>query len=338
MVRVANNDATQIKRVLDLGFLSLIVPNISDKNAALLAAKSSLYPPHGFRGISANSRANLFGSDQNYLKNFNNELLLITQIESKIGYHNIDEICEVDPVDVLFIGPQDLAADLGHLGNPSHPDVKKVMNDIVKKTLSNKKIPGILALNLDDAKYWIDQGVLLISVASDQFLLSEQTKKILEFLKNKNMADTKKIDINNIDNIIGTSFLSDWFTISQDQINLFAESTKDLQWIHIDKEKSLKESPFKDTVAHGFLTLSMLVHLIEQTIEITGAKMGVNYGFEKIRFVSPVLSNSKIRLNVKINKVEDIENGIKIFWDVIVENSSSDKPAIVAQWITLKYR
>ena len=66
--------------------------------------------------------------------------------------------------------------------------------------------------------------------------------------------------------------------------------------------------------------------------------MGVNYGFDKIRFVSPVLSNSKIRLNVKINKVEDIENGIKIFWDVIVENSSSDKPAIVAQWITLKYR
>ena len=82
----------------------------------------------------------------------------------------------------------------------------------------------------------------------------------------------------------------------------------------------------------------MLVHLIEQTIEITGAKMGVNYGFEKIRFVSPVLSNSKIRLNVKINKVEDIENGIKIFCDVVVENSSSDKPAIVAQWITLKYR
>ena len=152
------------------------------------------------------------------------------------------------------------------------------------------------------------------------------------------MAETKKININNIDNIIGTSFLSDWFTISQDQINLFAESTKDLQWIHIDKEKSLKESPFKDTVAHGFLTLSMLVHLIEQTIEITGAKMGVNYGFEKIRFVSPVLSNSKIRLNVKISKVEDIENGIKIFWDVVVENSSSDKPAIVAQWITLKYR
>ena len=88
VVRVANNDATQIKRVLDLGFLSLIVPNISDKNAALLAAKSSLYPPKGFRGISANTRANLFGSDQNYLKNFNNELLLITQIESKIGYHN----------------------------------------------------------------------------------------------------------------------------------------------------------------------------------------------------------------------------------------------------------
>ena len=183
VVRVANNDATQIKRVLDLGFLSLIVPNISDKNSALLAAKSSLYPPKGFRGISANTRANLFGSDQNYLKNFNNELLLITQIESKIGYDNIDEICEVDTADVLFIGPQDLAADLGHLGNPSHPDVKKVMNDIVKKTLSNKKIPGILALNLDDAKYWIDQGVLLISVASDQFLLSEQTKKILEFFK-----------------------------------------------------------------------------------------------------------------------------------------------------------
>jgi len=125
----------------------------------------------------------LFGSDQNYLKNFNNELLLITQIESKIGYHNLDEICEVDPVDVLFIGPQDLAADLGHIVNPSHPQVKKVMNDIVKKTLLNKKIPGILALNLDDAKYWIDQGVLLISVASDQFLLSEQTKKILKFFK-----------------------------------------------------------------------------------------------------------------------------------------------------------
>ena len=93
------------------------------------------------------------------------------------------------------------------------------------------------------------------------------------------MADIKKIDINNSNNIIGTSFLSDWFTISQDQINLFAESTKDLQWITL-KEKS-QESPFKDFVAHGFLTLSMLVHLIEQTIEITGAKMGVNYGFEK---------------------------------------------------------
>ena len=183
VVRVANNDMTQIKRVLDLGFLSLIVPNISDKNAALQAAKSSLYPPKGSRGVSANSRANLFGSDQKYLENFNTELLLITQIESKTGYDNIDRICEVDAVDVLFIGPQDLAADFGHLGNPSHPNVKKIMKDIVKKTLSNKKIPGILALNLDDAKYWIDQGVLLISVASDQYLLSQQTKKLLEFFK-----------------------------------------------------------------------------------------------------------------------------------------------------------
>ena len=75
----------------------------------------------------------------------------------------------------------------------------------------------------------------MISVASDQFLLAEQTKKIMEFLKKKTWL-TQKIDINNIDNIIGKSFLSDWFTINQDQINLFAESTKDLQWIHIDKE------------------------------------------------------------------------------------------------------
>lgn len=130
----------------------------------------------------------------------------------------------------------------------------------------------------------------------------------------------------------------EWLLVSQEMINDFAKATLDFQWIHVDVEKSEQYSPFKKPVAHGFLSLSLLSKLLGDLITVKSAKMGVNYGLNKVRFPSPVLVGSKLRLLGQIANLEPYgETGLKITWNCTVELENSDKPACVAEFIGLLF-
>ena len=130
--------------------------------------------------------------------------------------------------------------------------------------------------------------------------------------------------------------VSDWFTIGQEQIDGFADATMDHQWIHVDSEKA-KDGPFGTTIAHGFLTLSMLVAMVSGAYKVEGVRMGVNYGLNKVRFTSPVPVGSRVRGNVELVDVADVTGGVQVTSKVTVENEGSERPALVAEWITRQY-
>jgi acyl dehydratase len=129
---------------------------------------------------------------------------------------------------------------------------------------------------------------------------------------------------------------SPWVEIAQDRIDLFAKATEDYQWIHVDPERA-KASPFRTTIAHGFLTLSMLPKLIESTFEFSDRKMGVNYGLNKVRFTAPVPAGAKIRGRFTLSKYEKLEGGVQTTWNVTLEREGSDKPVMVAETISRHY-
>jgi len=130
--------------------------------------------------------------------------------------------------------------------------------------------------------------------------------------------------------------VSDWLTIDQSQIDGFADATHDHQWIHVDVERA-KEGPFKTPIAHGFLTLSLLPALVSQTYRIEGVRMGVNYGLNRVRFTSPVPVGSKVRGSVELLDVADVEGGVQLTTKVTVELDGSQRPALVAEWLTRQY-
>lgn len=131
--------------------------------------------------------------------------------------------------------------------------------------------------------------------------------------------------------------MSDWFTVFQERIQHFAEATGDYQWIHVDRERAAKESPYKTTVAHGFLTLSLLPHLLQEAIEMQGVRMGINYGLNRVRFTGPVPAGARVRAHFRLAAVEDIERGVQMTWDVSVEREGEAKPVLVAEWLTRRY-
>jgi acyl dehydratase len=130
--------------------------------------------------------------------------------------------------------------------------------------------------------------------------------------------------------------VSDWVTVDQSHIDTFAEATGDHQWIHVDQERA-KAGPFGTTIAHGFLTLSLLPVLVAQTYRIEGTKMGVNYGLNKVRFTSPVPVGSKVRGNIELVDVADVSGGVQMTTKVTIEIEGSERPALVAEWLTRQY-
>jgi len=138
--------------------------------------------------------------------------------------------------------------------------------------------------------------------------------------------------------MVGTEIgVSDWFEITQERIDQFADCTEDWQYIHVDPEKAA-QTPFGGTIAHGFLTMSMLSAMVSQMPTIDGVVMGVNYGMNKMRFVSPVPVGSRIRGRFVLGKVEDIRPGeIESTLKVTVEIEGRDKPALVAEWLGRRY-
>jgi acyl dehydratase len=138
--------------------------------------------------------------------------------------------------------------------------------------------------------------------------------------------------------MIPKSVVSDWMVVSQDQIQKFADATCDPQWIHVDPARAERESPFGGTIAHGFLTLSLVGALLRKTKALDEFRMSVNYGLNRVRFTAPILSGSRIRGRFDAASIEEKNDAVKVVWSVTVEREKSATPCCVAEWIVLYYR
>ena len=131
--------------------------------------------------------------------------------------------------------------------------------------------------------------------------------------------------------------VSPWCEVTQERIDLFAKAIDDYQWIHVDRTRA-KQSPFGGTIAHGFLTLSLLSHLSERTFSFADRKMGVNYGLNRVRFISPLPRGSRVRARFTLQKFEKLgDGGIQVTWNTVVEREGGDKPVLVAEWLGRHY-
>jgi len=154
----------------------------------------------------------------------------------------------------------------------------------------------------------------------------------------KSNYKTEIDNLSDLSNFIGKEVgLSDWFQITQDDINTFAKLTHDEQWIHIDIEKSKKYSPYKTTVAHGFYILSLGTKFVYETFNIKNVKMGVNYGLDRVRFMSPTLSGGYVRGRVALMNAEYSPGTAKYKMSITFEFKGQDKPVCVAEFLAMAY-
>jgi acyl dehydratase len=132
--------------------------------------------------------------------------------------------------------------------------------------------------------------------------------------------------------------VTEWLGIGQERIERFAEATEDRQWIHVDGKRAAKESPYGTTIAHGFLTLSLMSRLVKEVIEIeSGVRLAVNYGLNRVRFPAAVRAESRIRARVALHAVKEVPDAVEAAYAVTIESESSEKPACVAEWIVRYY-
>lgn len=131
---------------------------------------------------------------------------------------------------------------------------------------------------------------------------------------------------------------TDWFELTQARIQQFAEATEDRQWIHLDSDRAQRESPFGTTIAHGFLTLSLLSHLAKQAMQIqNGVRLAVNYGLNRVRFPSPVRADSRIRARFTLQSLKEVNNSQEAVFSVVIEDQDQKKPCCVAEWVVRYY-
>jgi acyl dehydratase len=147
-------------------------------------------------------------------------------------------------------------------------------------------------------------------------------------------------DFDDLKSFVGREIgMTDWLVITQERIQQFAEATGDRQWIHVDPERAKHESPYHTTIAHGFLTLSLVSFLMKQAIQIkSGLRMTVNYGLNRIRFPSPVRADSKIRGRFTLVTLKEVSNALEAVFSVTVESEGAEKPCCVAEWVVRYYR
>ena len=178
VVRPPWNEPVIIKRLLDAGFHNFLIPFVESAEQARAAVASTRYPPRGIRGVSVSQRGNRYGTAPDYLKIVDDNIAVMVQIESRGGLEAIDAITAVDGVDGLFVGPQDLAAALGHLGNPAHPDVQKAIRHIIERARAGGKAAGTLAPVEADARRYMEWGATFVAVGSDLGLFRAATQTL----------------------------------------------------------------------------------------------------------------------------------------------------------------
>lgn len=167
IVRPQFNDPVVIKRLLDIGFYNFLIPFVETQEQAERAVASTRYPPAGIRGVSVSHRSNMFGTVPDYFTRINDNIAVMVQIESQQGVDNLDAIAAVDGIDGIFVGPSDLAAAMGHLGNAGHPDVQAAIRHIFERAKAHGKASGILAPVEADARRYLDWGATFVAVGSD---------------------------------------------------------------------------------------------------------------------------------------------------------------------------
>jgi 2-dehydro-3-deoxyglucarate aldolase len=167
VVRPQWNDTVEIKRLLDAGFYNFMIPFVQSAEEAQRAVAATRYPPEGVRGVSVAQRSNHYNTVKDYLKIINDNITVMVQIENQTGVDAIDDICAVSGVDGIFIGPSDLAAAYGHLGNAAHPDVQSAMQTVFDRARAHVKPVGILAPVEADARRYLAMGASFVAVGSD---------------------------------------------------------------------------------------------------------------------------------------------------------------------------
>lgn len=177
-VRPPWNDMVLIKRALDIGAQTLILPFVQNGEEARQAVSSVRYPPHGRRGVAGSTRASRYGRDAGYLAGASNDICLIVQAETAESLSRIEEIASVEGIDGVFIGPSDLSASMGHLGKPGSDEVQTAIREAAQKIRAAGKAPGILAGSVDDAKRYIEWGFLFVACAVDLKLLTVTVDKL----------------------------------------------------------------------------------------------------------------------------------------------------------------
>ena len=172
IVRVPWNDMVTIKRVLDIGAQSLLVPYVSTAEEAKAAVSYTRYPPKGVRGVAGTTRATRFGRVKDYARRGHEEICLLVQVETQAALDNIEAICAIDGVDGVFIGPADLHASMGYPGEIANPKVKPLIDDGIRRIRKAGKAPGILTPNEADARHWLQCGALFVAVGADVGILA----------------------------------------------------------------------------------------------------------------------------------------------------------------------
>lgn len=167
VVRPAWNDTVLIKRLLDAGCYNLLIPYIQSADEARAAVAATRYPPEGVRGVSISQRSNRYGTVKDYFKVINDNIAVLVQIEAQAGVDAADEIAAVPGVDCLFVGPGDLSAALGHIGNPGHPEVQAAIKRVADAAARHGKASGILAPAEADARRYLEMGISFVGVGSD---------------------------------------------------------------------------------------------------------------------------------------------------------------------------
>jgi 4-hydroxy-2-oxoheptanedioate aldolase len=183
IVRPAWNDMVLIKRYLDIGAQTLLLPFVQTPEEARAAVAATRYPPGGIRGITGSGRASRYGRVKDYLKNASNEICVLVQVETKSALGQIEKIASVEGIDGVFIGPNDLSASFGHLGNWGHADVQAVLKDAVVRLKKIGKPAGILTPNEEEAKRFIEWGYTFVAVGSDLGLLAKNADALAKKFK-----------------------------------------------------------------------------------------------------------------------------------------------------------
>jgi 4-hydroxy-2-oxoheptanedioate aldolase len=183
IVRPPWNDMVTFKRLLDIGVQSLLVPYVQTAEEARQAVSFTRYPPHGVRGFAGAPRASAYGRTKDYAHRCTEELCVLVQVETVEGLRNLEAIAEVEGIDGVFIGPGDLSAALGHLGNPKHPEVLAKIDDAIARIRACGKAAGILTGDETLARHYLDLGCLFVAVGADQNLLRDSSQALVQRFK-----------------------------------------------------------------------------------------------------------------------------------------------------------